>query len=86
MLLEKYGIKLNCPIYDIAESIEDVKYRLMELGLSNKPLEGSTIFSDTFSVASDDTIKKYLSRKELLLHDHINFLNQGVVLNGENIN
>lgn len=85
-LLEKYGIKLNCPIYNIAESIEDVKYRLMELGLSNKPLEGSTIFSDTFSVASDDTIKKYLSRKESLLYDHINFLNQGVALNGENTN
>lgn len=85
-LLSKYNIKLNCPIYDLANSIEDVKYRLMELGLSNKPLEGSTLFGDTFSKADDITIKNYINRKESLLYDHISFLNQGIEKDGKDTN
>jgi len=74
--LETYGIKFYQPIYNEATTVEYVKYRLMQIGLSNKPLEGSTLFGDTFSVASDDTISEYLRSKEGLAHEHVKFLTQ----------
>ena len=76
--LSKYDIDLQCPIYLDATSIEYVKYRLMQIGLSNKPLEGSTLFGDTFSKADNQTILNYLQRKEKLAHDHIDFLTQNL--------
>jgi 7-cyano-7-deazaguanine synthase in queuosine biosynthesis len=76
--LQKYNIKLECPIYEEAKTIEYVKYRLLEIGLSNKPLEGSTLFSDTFSVADNSTILNYMKRKESLTHEHIDFLTQNI--------
>ena len=79
--LSKYKIKLQCPIYEEATSIEYVKYRLMQVGLSNKPLEGSTLFSDTFSKADTQTIMHYLQRKEDLAHQHIKFLTQNLYAN-----
>lgn len=53
-----------------------MKYKLLQIGLSNKPLEGSTLFSDTFSRANDQTILNYLDRKTPLMHEHIKFLTQ----------
>lgn len=73
-LLADYGVLCQYPIYALSETIEDVKYRLMEIGLSNKPLEGSTLFGDTFSKASDDVIERYIDRKTPLYHDQIKFL------------
>lgn len=76
--LESYGINFHQPIYHDADSVEYVKYKLMQIGLSNKPLEGSTLFSDTFSVADSDTIIKYLLSKKDQAHDHVNFLTQNI--------
>lgn len=64
----------------------------MQIGLSNKPLEGSTLFGDTFSIASDKTILEYLESKTQLAHQHVQFLTQGCYnikhgdKNAENIN
>ncbi|QDQ40191.1 hypothetical protein E3226_007160 [Legionella geestiana] len=76
--LKKYHIHLACPIYQEATTIEFVKYKLLQIGLSNKPLEGSTLFSDTFSRADDQTILNYLKRKEIMTHEHIKFLTQNL--------
>ena len=76
--LKKYHIRLECPIYKDATTIEYVKYKLLQIGLSNKPLEGSTLFSDTFSRADDQTILNYLERKEAITHEHIKFLTQNL--------
>jgi hypothetical protein len=76
--LKKYHIHLECPIYKDATTIEYVKYKLLQIGLSNKPLEGSTLFSDTFSRADDQTILNYLERKEILTHEHVKFLTQNL--------
>ncbi len=73
--LKKYHIHLECPIYQDATTIE---YKLLQIGLSNKPLEGSTLFSDTFSRADDQTILNYLARKEMMTHEHIKFLTQSL--------
>jgi|GEM_PF-470047 len=74
--LSHYGINFHLPIYEEATSVEYVKYRLMEIGLSNKPLEGSTLFSDTFSVADNKTILEYLHSKKEQAHKQVQFLTQ----------
>lgn len=74
--LRKYNLDFEQPIYEEATTVEYVKYRLMQIGLSNKPLEGSTLFGDTFSKADTQTIVNYLSDKESIAHSHINFLTQ----------
>ncbi len=76
--LKRYHIHLECPIYKDATTIEFVKYKLLQIGLSNKPLEGSTLFSDTFSRADDQTILNYLERKEMMAHEHVKFLTQNL--------
>lgn len=76
--LHYFGIKFHQPIYQNAKTVEYVKYKLMQIGLSNKPLEGSTIFSDTFSVADDETILQYLESKKEHAFEHVSFLTQDI--------
>ncbi|OYZ37823.1 MAG: hypothetical protein B7Y25_03125 [Alphaproteobacteria bacterium 16-39-46] len=78
IFMSSYNIDYNSPVYESSTSEAVVKYQLMQLGLSNKPLEGSTLFGDTFSVADDNTILEYLKEKENLAHSHVNFLTQGL--------
>ncbi|WP_266065078.1 hypothetical protein [Brucella intermedia] len=76
--LNEYGITYNSPIYEFAKSAEDVKYRLLQIGLSTKSLEGISIFADSFTVPSDEAILSYLERKEALCRDIIQFLSGGI--------
>ncbi|MDO5641689.1 MAG: hypothetical protein Q4G26_04780 [Paracoccus sp. (in: a-proteobacteria)] len=76
--LGPYGITYNSPIYDFAQSVDDVKYRLLQIGVSTNSLEGISIFADSFSVPSDETILGYLGRKEALCRDIISFLSGGI--------
>lgn len=69
-----YGISYRSPIYDFAKSVDDVKYRLLQLGVSTKSLEGISIFADSFSTPSDETILSYLERKEEISRDIIDLL------------
>lgn len=72
--LKEYGITYNSPIYEFAKSADDVKYRLLQLGISTKSLEGISVFADSFTTASDETILSYLHAKEELCRDIIDFL------------
>jgi hypothetical protein len=72
--LAEYGINYKSPIYDFAVSGDEVKYRLLQLGLSTKSLEGVSVFGDSFSTPSDETILAYLYGKEEKSRDIINFL------------
>ncbi len=72
--MAEYDIAYRSPIYDFARSQEDVKYRLLQLGVSTKSLEGISIFADSFSEPSDDVIMNYLRRKEPICRDIIEFL------------
>lgn len=72
--MHSFGITYNSPIYHMAQSQDEVKYRLLQLGLSTKSLEGVSIFGDSASVASDDTIIAYLKDKESLCDDIVQFL------------
>jgi predicted subunit of tRNA(5-methylaminomethyl-2-thiouridylate) methyltransferase len=78
-LMKSYEIQYNSPIYEFAKSQEDVKYRLLQAGISTKSLEGISIFADSFTVASDETILDYLKRKEDKCKDIIDFLTGGRV-------
>lgn len=78
VFLSSYDIQFSQPIYEEATSVEYVKYKLMQVGLSNKPLEGSTLFGDTFSTASDQVIMNYLESKIQLAHEHVKFLTQSL--------
>lgn len=72
--INKFGITYNSPVYKMAQSQDEVKYRLLQLGLATKSLEGISIFGDSASIASDETIMSYLKDKESICDDIINFL------------
>ena len=76
--MREYGITYNSPIYEFAKSAEDVKYRLLQIGVSTKSLEGISIFADSFTVPTDETILNYLKRKEAMSRDIISFLSGGL--------
>lgn len=76
--MREYGLTYNSPIYEFAKSAEDVKYRLLQIGVSTKSLEGVSIFADSFSEPSDAIILSYLKRKEPLCRDIIAFLRGGI--------
>jgi predicted subunit of tRNA(5-methylaminomethyl-2-thiouridylate) methyltransferase len=72
--ISEYGIDYRSPIYEFATSADNVKYRLLQLGLSTKSLEGISIFADSFSTPSDNCILRYLHAKEVISRDIVEFL------------
>lgn len=54
-----YGTHLcyQSPVYEFAQLADDVKYLLLQLGISTKSLEGISIFADSFTTPSDDVIR-----------------------------
>jgi len=73
-LMQEFSIQYNSPIYEFAQSSDDVKYRLLQLGISTKSLEGVSIFGDSFTTPSDDTIISYLREKTPLALNIVKFL------------
>ena len=55
----EYGILYINPVYDY-QNKENVKYDLYEFGLSTKSIEGTCIFSDTFSVPDAKNVISYI--------------------------
>jgi predicted subunit of tRNA(5-methylaminomethyl-2-thiouridylate) methyltransferase len=76
--MSDFGITYHSPIYEFAKSADDVKYRLLQIGVSTKSLEGISIFADSFSVPSDEIILSYLRRKEPICRDIVAFLRGGI--------
>ena len=72
--IAEYGLEYRSPIYEFATSEHDVKYRLLQLGLSTKSLEGVSIFADSFTTPSDETVMAYLLDKEEISRNIIGFL------------
>jgi hypothetical protein len=72
--MSQYGLEYRSPIYEFATSADSVKYRLLQLGLATKSLEGISIFADSFTTPSDKTVLAYLRQKEPLCRDIIDFL------------
>lgn len=72
--MNKFEIIYNSPIYEFAKSSDDVKYRLLQLGISTKSLEGLSIFADSFTTPSDEIILAYLEEKTPLALNIVKFL------------
>jgi predicted subunit of tRNA(5-methylaminomethyl-2-thiouridylate) methyltransferase len=83
--MKGYDIEYRSPIYEFAKSQDDVKYRLLQAGISTKSLEGLSVFADSFTPASDEVILNYLHRKEDLSRDIINFLTGGINENNQSL-
>jgi hypothetical protein len=62
-LSQRYGIRYETPVR-AATSSDEVKYALLEAGISTKSLEAISMFADSFSTADDDTIRAYLELKK----------------------
>ena len=82
--MKGYGITYESPIYDWAQSSDDVKYKLLQLGLSTKSLEGLSVFADSFTTPSDEVVLQYLRDKERKAVDIIDFL-QGSIVNSSTL-
>ena len=72
--IKEYDIDYRSPIYDWATSSDEVKYKLLQLGLSTKSLEGLSIFADSFTTPDDETIMSYLKDKEHIAVEIIKLL------------
>jgi hypothetical protein len=62
-LAQCYGVRYETPVKS-ATSSDEVKYSLLEAGISTKSLEGISMFADSFSMADDDTVRAYLEFKK----------------------
>ena len=69
-LSTRYGIRYETPIAETGSEL-DVKYALLEAGMSTKSLEGLSMFADSFTQADDQTILAYLRSKEHLASSYI---------------
>lgn len=68
-LYNDYGISYVNPIYKMEK--KEIKYGLFDRGLTIQPLEDTCLFSNTFSIASDEVIEQYLSEKKTLCKELI---------------
>jgi 7-cyano-7-deazaguanine synthase in queuosine biosynthesis len=66
----EFGIKYETPVLECL-SVQEVRFELLEAGLSTKSLEGISMFADTFSTADDATVAAYLQAKRELATAYI---------------
>lgn len=79
--VSEYGISYLTPVFDY-ESVNQVKYRLFDFGISTKSLEGTSLFSNTYSQPTLDVVLKYTKDKLLICREYIRFkLTQNRALN-----
>jgi hypothetical protein len=67
-----YGLTYVTPVYDY-QSDDQVKYGLLDFGVSTKSLEAVSIFSDTFTPPAPQQAVEYLKDKFPICHDYIAF-------------
>jgi predicted subunit of tRNA(5-methylaminomethyl-2-thiouridylate) methyltransferase len=65
-----YSIEYETPILPFT-SEDEVKYQLLDFGVSTKSLEGISMFADAFSYASDLDVHRYLTHKRPIAEDFI---------------
>jgi hypothetical protein len=70
---QEYGINYSTPIRRFL-SDNEVKYTLMEIGISTKSLEGISIFAESFSKPQPDVLKAYIKEKLPLCRQFIYFM------------
>ena len=71
----EFGIEYLLPVGEFA-SEDDVKYRLLDYGVSTKSLEAVSIFSDTFTQPTSDQVAAYIDLKLPICRDYIERMRQ----------
>lgn len=64
-----YNIEYVNPVYQLDK--KEIKYGLFDRGMTIQPLEDTCLFSNTFSIAEDESIVGYLDRKRQLCNELI---------------
>jgi trans-2-enoyl-CoA reductase len=67
---ELYGVAFETPVSDY-QSLDEVKYQLLDFGVTTKSLEAVSLFADTFSLATTDSILAYIESKLPICRDYI---------------
>lgn len=70
-LYEYFDIQYITPIIDI-ENAKDVKYELLDNGISIQSMEDTCLFNNTFSQAKKDDIKSYINERFDTCTNYIN--------------
>lgn len=70
--LAEYSVQYLTPVESYAHA-DQVKYDLLNFGLSTKSLEGLSLFADTFSIPSAPVVQEYVREKLVLCRDYISF-------------
>jgi 7-cyano-7-deazaguanine synthase in queuosine biosynthesis len=68
----EYGVEYMVPVYECT-SADEVKYKLLDFGISTKSLEGVSIFADTFSDPSPELVLRYIEAKLPICRDYMSF-------------
>jgi hypothetical protein len=71
----EFGVDYLLPVADFA-SEDEVKYRLLDYGVSTKSLEAVSIFSDTFSQPTGDQVAEYIDLKLPICRSYIDRMRQ----------
>ncbi|RDU24531.1 hypothetical protein [Anaerosacchariphilus polymeriproducens] len=61
-LYEQYEIDYMNPVLEIKEK-NNVKYKLLDYGISIQSMEDTCLFNNTFSESSDENIEKYINER-----------------------
>lgn len=73
-----FGIEYLLPVGDF-KSEEEVKYRLLDYGVSTKSLEAISIFSDTFTQPTPQQVADYIDLKLPICREYISWKRQSPV-------
>ena len=66
----EYEVEYLVPVYEYS-SADEVKYALLDFGVSTKSLEGVSIFADTFSDPSSELVLQYIKAKLQICRDYM---------------
>ena len=66
----EFGVTLETPIASY-ESLDEVKFRLLDFGVTTKSLEAVSLFADSFSPATSDSVEAYLEEKLPIAREYV---------------
>lgn len=68
--LAEYDLEYETPVYEYDNS-DDVKFRLLDFGVSTKSLEAVSIFADTFTEPTSEQVVEYIADKLPICREYI---------------
>jgi hypothetical protein len=69
-IFSRYSLTFETPIVAYG-SLDDVKFQLLDFGVTTKSLEAVSLFADSFSIPEIDSVIEYMERKLPILDAYI---------------